>query len=784
MNPAEQELIGAAVIDPRITLEQHLSGAEFNDLRLGDMWEAIRELCREKVQPTPATVGAKIAKFDPQVLVDCMGQGVPADAERLADQIREGAYRRNLDGAFSVAHQILTAGGDPDEALRRITAVQKPAEQSMPAWNIMDFINRQLPPTEWIVPDLFARGDRLVLTGIEGLGKALALDTRIPTPTGWTTMGEIRAGDLVLGDDGKPVNVSMVTEVMTGHRCYRVEFSDGSSVVADADHRWMTSTLKAREAASKLRRRHDLRPRGTDQRWKMARPEVVTTEQIRGTLKARDGHCLNHSIPTTAPLDLPEAELPIDPYTLGAWLGDGTTLHAEITTHPDDVEILDEIRKAGYTVDKTRGTSPYQWRITRREQRDQAKKKAAELITAGMSARRAYSTVGIDRRKNMIGNPVVSFSEELRSAGLLGNKHIPEVYLRSSHAQRLALLRGLMDTDGTISASGLCEFSVCDFQLARGFHELLMTFGIKATFREGAAKLYGRIVGTRYRIVFYPNVNPFALARKASRVTDRPTVRGSIRYIKSVEEVESVPVRCIQVDNPQHMYLCGDAMIPTHNSVVLRQIAVCAAAGVHPFTGETAPIRRVLYVDLENPEPIMMRSFGKMIRAQHLTTRIPLILSPNPGGLNILRSQDRLRLRELIAEHTPDLLVIGPAYKLWVTDGKRGDEDLTRAVLAALDQLRSEFHFALALEHHSPHKGTNDLTRSVRPIGSSAWLRWPEFGLGLAPGDGYRPDSRIVKVVHWRGDRESRPWPEFLQQGAVLPWVGTDHDGQSLRRAA
>lgn len=390
MNPAEQELIGAAVIDPRITLEQHISGAEFNDLRLGDMWEAIRELCREKVQPTPATVGAKIAKFDPQILVDCMGQGVPADAERLADQIREGAYRRNLDGAFSVAHQILTAGGDPDDALRRITAVQKPAEQSMPAWNIMDFINRQLPPTEWIVPGLFARGDRLVLTGTEGLGK----------------------------------------------------------------------------------------------------------------------------------------------------------------------------------------------------------------------------------------------------------------------------------------------------------------------------------------------------------------------------------------------------------SVLLREIAVCAAAGIHPFTGDTAPIRQVLYVDLENPEPIMMRSFGQMIRAQHLTTRIPLTLSPNPGGLNILRSQDRLRLRELIAEHTPDLLVIGPAYKLWVTDGRRSDEDLTRAVLAALDDLRSEFQFALAMEHHSPHKGTNDMKRSVRPIGSSAWLRWPEFGLGIMPADGYSPDNRIVQVVHWRGDRESRPWPEFLQQGAILPWVGTDHDGQSLRRAA
>lgn len=783
MNPAEQELIGAAITEPRITLEQHLDGAEFDDMRLGDMWEAIRDLAAEKIRPTPATLGAKIDRFNPELLIECTGTGVPADAPVLADQIRDGHYRRNLDSALTVGHQILESGGDPDDALRRITEVQKPSEQALPAWNVMDFINRPIPPADWIIPELFARGERLVLTGTEGLGKALALDTRIPTPTGWTTMGEIRAGDLVLGDDGKPVNVSMATEVMTGHRCYRVEFSDGSSVVADADHRWMTSTLKAREAASKLRRRHDLRPRGTDQRWKMARPEVVTTEQIRGTLKARDGHCLNHSIPTTAPLDLPEAELPIDPYTLGAWLGDGTTLHAEITTHPDDVEILDEIRKAGYTVDKKRGASPYQWSITRREQRDQAKKKAAELIAAGMSARRAYSTVGIDRRTNMIGSPVVSFSEELRSAGLLGNKHIPEVYLRSSHAQRLALLRGLMDTDGTISASGLCEFSVCDFQLARGFHELLMTFGIKATFREGAAKLHGRIVGTRYRIVFYPNVNPFALARKASRVTDRPTVRGSIRYIKSVEEVESVPVRCIQVDNPQHMYLCGDAMIPTHNSVLLREIAVCAAFGVHPFTGDTAPVRRVLYVDLENPEPIMTRSFRQVVKSQHITTRIPLTLSPNPGGLNILRSHDRLRLRDLITEHGPDLMVIGPAYKLWVTDGRRSEEDITRAVLAVLDGLRTEFGFALAIEHHSPHKDSNSTKRSVRPIGSSAWLRWPEFGLGLSPAAGATQDHRRADVVHWRGDRETRPWPAQLEQGTVLPWIGLDSDGGIVRAA-
>lgn len=784
ISAAEQEIIGIASTHPGITQEVHLTGSDFDDPKPGMLWDAISALAERKVSVHPAT----ILDINPNIDADTLGllttvynTGIPTGVADLADIIRAASYRRRLDSALALARQDLAEGADPSKALAAIDAVEQPGAPREKPTGFLDFVNQQLPATQWVIPGLLAREDRLVLTAEEGVGKALALDTRIPTPTGWTTMREIHAGDLVLGDDGKPVNVSMATEVMTGHRCYRVEFSDGSSVVADADHRWMTSTLKAREAASKLRRRHDLRPRGTDQRWKMARPEVVTTEQIRGTLKARDGHCLNHSIPTTAPLDLPEAELPIDPYTLGAWLGDGTTLHAEITTHPDDVEILDEIRKAGYTVDRMRGT--YQWSITRREQRDQAKKNAAELIAAGMSARRAYSTVGIDRRKNMIGTPVVSFSEELRSAGLLGNKHIPEVYLRSSHAQRLALLRGLMDTDGTISASGLCEFSVCDFQLARGFHELLMTLGIKATFREDAAKLYGRTVGTRYRIVFYPNVNPFALARKASRVADRPTVRGSIRYIKSVEEVESVPVRCIQVDNPQHMYLCGDAMIPTHNSHLLRQIAVCAAAGIHPFTGDKAPVRNVLYLDLENGLPVMMRTFGDLRRRLHITSDIPLHIWRHQAGYNLARTGDRLEIRSLIADTLPDLVIGGPIYRMYLDDGRLTSEAAARVATAALDDLRAEFGFALALEHHAPHRQGGFATRDLRPIGSSLWLRWPEFGLGMAKAEGFSSDHRIVNLMHWRGDREERHWPPMLEQGTVLPWIGLDRDGGIVRAA-
>ena len=129
-------------------------------------------------------------------------------------------------------------------------------------------------------------------------GKALAVDTPVPTPAGWRTMGELRVGEQVFGMDGTPTRVVAATEVMLGRPCYEVCFCDGQSLVADAEHRWLTTTAHARR-------------RGEP-------GAVVTTTGLAGSLRA--GSTWNHHIALAGPVQYPEQDLPVDPFVLGARL--------------------------------------------------------------------------------------------------------------------------------------------------------------------------------------------------------------------------------------------------------------------------------------------------------------------------------------------------------------------------------------------------------------------------------------------------------------------------------
>lgn len=211
-------------------------------------------------------------------------------------------------------------------------------------------------------------------------------------------------------------------------------------------------------------------------------------------------------------------------------------------------------------------------------------------------------------------------------------------------------------------------------------------------------------------------------------------------------------------------------------SVLLRMLAVTVAAGVHPFTLNDAIPRRVLYVDCENPVRIMVHKLDDIRRVmirRRRPTDARMMIRRFPQGLDLAQASDRLELHHMCSVVRPDLLVIGPAYKLYVGGAGAREEDLARQVTSVLDGLREEFGFALILEHHSPHAAPGGEARSVRPIGSSLWLRWPEFGFGLRPDSGTRLEDRQVEVKHWRGAREERPWPKALFGGKPneLPWL-------------
>lgn len=353
-------------------------------------------------------------------------------------------------------------------------------------------------------------------------GKALALDTPIPTPSGWTTMGEIGEGDALLDEHGQPCQVTFATPIMRDHDCYRVEFSDGSSVVADAGHQWLTEELRHRYRAS-----------------------VKTTADIAASITTRRDAARNHRIPVAGALVLPDADLTVDPYVLGVWLGDGDTGQAIITVANQDTELLQHVATAGVAIH-------------------------ARTTYANRTPRYRLGSTGAMHSRSEV-------AAALRGMGLIGNKHIPAAYLRASLGQRVALLQGLMDTDGHVTPKGQCEFTTTRPQIRDGFLELARSLGYKPTAREGVATIAGREIGPKWRIQFHGRRDraPFRLARKLLRVSASVRdSRSTHRQIIAVVPVTSVPVRCIQVDSPSHLFLAGEAMVPTHNTLMGAGIAL------------------------------------------------------------------------------------------------------------------------------------------------------------------------------------------------------------------
>ncbi|MEE6136127.1 replicative DNA helicase [Mycobacterium sp. 050128] len=352
-------------------------------------------------------------------------------------------------------------------------------------------------------------GQMIIVAARPGVGKALALDTPLPTPTGWTTMRDVAVGDELIGDDGLPTRVVAATEIMLGRPCYEVEFSDGTVIVADAEHQWLTDTRASRRSAQAAAVGYN---RYKNQRTFAA---VRTTAEIAATLRCDTlDRRLNHSVVNARALDLPDRELLVPAYTLGAWLGDRTSAAAQITSA--DPEIIMRIEADG-------------------------------LDEGTLQAR-------------------------LRTLGVLGNKHIPMQYLRGSQTQRRALLAGLLDTDGTVTVGGAVQFSVTNQRLAADVAELVVSLGYRC--QTSTKRVRGRDESSSIAstLTFSTDDTVFGLQRKALVHKERRaavnTQRSGSRFIVDVRPIESVPVRCVEVDNDSHLYLASNAMIPTHNSTL------------------------------------------------------------------------------------------------------------------------------------------------------------------------------------------------------------------------
>lgn len=418
-------------------------------------------------------------------------------------------------------------------------------------------------------------GQMIVVAARPAIGKALALDTPLPTPTGWTTMGEVRVGDELIGADGRPTRVVAATEVMDDRPCYEVEFSDGTVIVADAQHQWRTTTTRVARAApvavgGSARAHPPTAPARPAAALPGAFPErapassattavhdgVVTTEEIAATLRCPTaGQRPSHAVAVSAAFELDERDLPLPPYALGVWLGDGETAAARLTTV--EPEIIAGLEGEGLTITRVGSSITYE---------------ASTLM-----CRECGAPTGAVSRCRACHRTEGTVSGILRTLGVLGDKHIPQSYLRASRRQRHDLLAGLLDTDGHVDRSGRIQLAVTNRRLAYDVHELILSLGHRATMRTEPVRGHTGSPSTCYMISFTTAEKVFRLPRKAERQarTAHPSTR--VRHIVDVRPVGSRPVRCVEVDNADHMYLASRSCIPTHNSTLGLDFARSAA---------------------------------------------------------------------------------------------------------------------------------------------------------------------------------------------------------------
>jgi replicative DNA helicase len=462
-------------------------------------------------------------------------------------------------------------------------------------------------------------GQMVIIAARPGIGKALALDTSLPTPNGWTTMGDIAVGDQLLGADGRPTTVVAATDVLRSRPCYEVEFSDGSIIVADGQHQWLTETRASRRSAQQAAIGYN--------RYRNQRTfaDVRTTEHIAATLRCSTAdRRLNHSVVNCRPLHLPDRNLLIPPYSLGVWLSDGSSYAANFASA--DPEIAFHVEAEG-------------------------------LDATAVQAR-------------------------LRTLDLLGNKHVPSIYLRASLAQRQALLAGLLDTGGTVAPGGAVQFYVTSARLAHDVRELVVSLGYRCGI--STKRVHGRTSNsaTAFTLTFSTEDDVFRLERKRLAHKERrhsSRARSGARYIVDVRPVQSVPVRCVQVDNSDHLYLAGESMIPTHNSTLGLDFArSCSVAhGMTSVIFSLEMSRTEIVMRLLSAEARIrladMRSgrmsdddWTRLARRMGEVSEAPLFIDDSP---NMTMMEIRAKARRLKQRHDLRLIVVD--YMQLMTSGKK-----------------------------------------------------------------------------------------------------------------
>lgn len=358
-------------------------------------------------------------------------------------------------------------------------------------------------------------------TGLDAdriMGRMLSLETDIPTPTGFVKLKDLKEGDDLFDENGNICQVTKLHPIDMTPDSYKVTFDDGSIVDACGDHLWLTYTKSNRSKGTKAL--------------------VKNTKEILNSLMI--GKERNHSIPTTLPINYPKQDLPLDPYLLGLWLGDGSR-YGNIESA--DPEIFQNYQH--HIIPSSIG-------------------RISSFSNGKPSKSSSYRVDGLTTALSKLNQLQNSHSGK----GDFYNKHIPDIYMRSSFEDRLSLLQGLLDTDGHCDKNGHIEFAQVREDLANQVHQLTLSLGIKSTIVRRDSWRYDVKYKDKFRVRFTTHLPVFRMARKLERVKQNKKIlaKASHRFIANVEPIAPVPMRCITVNSPSHLYLVTKSFIPTHNT--------------------------------------------------------------------------------------------------------------------------------------------------------------------------------------------------------------------------
>ena len=453
-------------------------------------------------------------------------------------------------------------------------------------------------------------GPNIDLLGPRG---PLAVSTPVATPNGWVPIGELQVGDIVFSEHGQlteVVGISDYEESLT----WEVVFTDGSSVRCDDQHLWKVRRMGTDEKGDwRSMTLNEIRTQKTVGIKGNGRPGALT-QRVTATCESGETPWLDsrgyprYQIPVTQPVEYPATELPLDPYLLGALLGDGSLSSNNLSLCSADPEIVErcslglpedyrfkKVAKYGYNISHVKG------------------------VLAG-------------------GKPSI-VREILKTLGVYGktsiDKFIPKSYLTASIPDREALLQGLLDTDGTVASTGGVSFCTTSTALVKDVTELVQSLGGIATQRASQLNTYLNKHQERVRtttpsvtlgIKLPDSIKPFHLHRKAQRYSPC-TKYLPCRSIKNICPSTTEKVRCIEVADTCHTFLTKDYIV-SHNSAKSTTLGLFTAWAIGVHTTAKLPLQ-ILYlsytVEIARPKSAAIKRIIESRKYQEVFPAVRLL---------------------------------------------------------------------------------------------------------------------------------------------------------------